>query len=136
MLLASGQITLLTFFAFLILVSRVYDPLIAALDNLVAVMMMLNIQCRRMDEILSYPEQGGTDRLTNQGYDITFENVGFSYNSGETVLKDVSFTAKQGEVTALVGPSGGGKTTVSSCRKILGYTERKNQCGRHGYLRD
>lgn len=113
MLLASGQITLLTFFAFLILVSRVYDPLIAALDNLVAVMMMLNIQCRRMDEILSYPEQGGTDRLTNQGYDITFENVGFSYNSGETVLKDVSFTAKQGEVTALVGPSGGGKTTVS-----------------------
>ena len=51
--------------------------------------------------------------MTNQGYDITFENVGFSYNSGETVLKDVSFTAKQGEVTALVGPSGGGKTTVS-----------------------
>ena len=50
-------------------------------------MMMLNIQCRRMDEILSYPEQGGTDRLTNQGYDITFENVGFSYNSGETVLE-------------------------------------------------
>lgn len=113
MLLVDGQITLLTLFAFLILVSRVYDPLIAAMDNLIAVMMMLNIQCRRMDEILSYPEQEGTDRLTNKGYDITFENVGFSYNSGETVLKDVSFAAKQGEVTALVGPSGGGKTTVS-----------------------
>ena len=41
------------------------------------------------------------------------DHVGFAYNSGETVLKDVSFTAKQGEVTALVGPSGGGKTTVS-----------------------
>ena len=112
-LLADGQISLLTLFAFLILVSRVYDPLIAALDNLIAMMMMLNIQCRRMDEILSYPEQEGTDRLTNRGYDITFEHVGFAYNSGETVLKDVSFTAKQGEVTALVGPSGGGKTTVS-----------------------
>lgn len=113
MLLVDGQITLLTLFAFLILVSRVYDPLTAAMDNLIAMMMMLNIQCRRMDEILSYPEQEGIDRLTNEGYDITFENVGFYYNSGETVLDNVSFTAKQGEVTALVGPSGGGKTTVS-----------------------
>ena len=119
MLLAGGEISLLTLFAFLILVSRVYDPLIGAMDNLMAVMMMLNIQCRRMDEILSYPEQEGADKLTNKGYDITFEHVGFSYecsssfNSGETVLRDVSFTARQGQVTALVGPSGGGKTTVS-----------------------
>ena len=112
-LLADGRITLLTFFAFMILVSRVYDPLIAALDNLSAVIMMRNIQCRRMDEILSHPEQEGAKKLTNKGYDITFDHVGFSYNSGETVLKDVSFTAKQGQVTALVGPSGGGKTTVS-----------------------
>lgn len=113
MLLVDGQITLLTLFAFLILVSRVYDPLIGALDNLMAILMMMNIQCKRMDEILSYPEQEGTDKLTNKGYDIMFDHVGFSYNSDETVLKDVSFTAKQGEVTALVGPSGGGKTTVS-----------------------
>lgn len=112
-LLVDGRITLLTLFAFLILVSRVYDPLISALDNLMAILMMMHIQCKRMDEILSYPEQQGTDKLTNKGYDITFDHVGFSYNSGETVLKDVSFTAKQGEVTALVGPSGGGKTTVS-----------------------
>ena len=118
-LLADGKITLLTFFAFMILVSRVYDPLIAALDNLSAVIMIRNIQCRRMDEILSHPEQEGRSELTNRGYDITFDHVGFSYecssslNSGETVLKDVSFTAKQGQVTALVGPSGGGKTTVS-----------------------
>ena len=66
-----------------------------------------------MDEILSHPEQEGAEKLTNRGYDIAFDHVGFSYNSGETVLKDVSFTAKQGQVTALVGPSGGGKTTVS-----------------------
>ena len=95
-LLADGKITLLTFFAFMILVSRVYDPLIAALDNLSAVIMIMNIQCRRMDEILSHPEQEGRSKLTNKGYDIVFEHVGFSYNSGETVLKDVSFTAKQG----------------------------------------
>lgn len=112
-LLAEEKITLLTFFAFMILVSRVYDPLTAALDNLSAIIMMKNIQCKRMDGILSHPEQTGTDHLTNEGYDITFDHVGFSYNSGETVLKDVSFTARQGEVTALVGPSGGGKTTVS-----------------------
>ena len=118
-LLADGKITLLTFFAFMILVSRVYDPLIAALDNLSAIIMIMNIQCRRMDEILSHPEQEGAEKLTNRGYDIAFDHVGFSYegfssfNSGETVLKDVSFTAKQGQVTALVGPSGGGKTTVS-----------------------
>ena len=112
-LLVSGGIDLLTFFAFLILVSRLYDPLVATLDNLMAINMIINIQCKRMDEILSYPEQEGTDKLTNNGYDIKFDHVGFSYDNGETVLKDVSFTAKQGEVTALVGPSGGGKTTVS-----------------------
>ena len=112
-LLVSGSINLLTFFAFLILVSRLYDPLVATLDNLMAINMIINIQCKRMDEILSHPEQEGTDKLTNNGYDIKFDHVGFSYDNGETVLKDVSFTAKQGEVTALVGPSGGGKTTVS-----------------------
>lgn len=98
-LLADGKITLFTFFVFMILVSRVYDPLIGALDNLSAVIMMKNIQCRRMDEILSHPEQEGAEKLTNKGYDITFDHVGFSYNSGETVLKDVSFTAKQGQIT-------------------------------------
>ena len=66
-----------------------------------------------MNEILDHPVQEGVDRLTNEGYDISFENVSFAYNAGETVLNGVSFTAKQGEVSALVGPSGGGKTTVS-----------------------
>ena len=66
-----------------------------------------------MNEILDHPVQTGSKDLTNKGYDIRFDHVGFSYNTGETILKDVSFTAKQGEVTALVGPSGGGKTTVS-----------------------
>lgn len=66
-----------------------------------------------MNEILDCPVQEGSSRLTNSGCDIVFDHVGFAYNTGETVLKDVSFTAKQGQVTALIGPSGGGKTTVS-----------------------
>ena len=66
-----------------------------------------------MDEILSHEEQDGNKTLSNQGYDINFDHVGFSYDGNEQILKDVSFTAKQGEVTALIGPSGSGKTTVS-----------------------
>lgn len=112
-LLRVGEIDLLTFFAFMILVSRVYDPLMAALDNLSAVILLKNIQCKRLNEVLSHPEQNGTPKLSNDGCDIVFDHVGFSYNNGEKVLEDVSFVAKQGEVTALVGPSGGGKTTVS-----------------------
>lgn len=57
------------------------------------------------DEILSHEVQDGTTMMDNQGYDIAFQNVGFSYNIGDAVLKDVTFTAKQGEVTALIGPS-------------------------------
>ena len=67
-----------------------------------------------MNEILEYPIQTGSEQLTQSAAAIScFDHVGFAYNAGETVLKDVSFTAKQGQVTALVGPSGGGKTTVS-----------------------
>ena len=66
-----------------------------------------------MNEILDHPTQQGADVLSNQGCDITFSHVGFAYDNGETILKDISFTAKQGAVTALVGSSGSGKTTVS-----------------------
>ena len=105
-------LSVLTFFMFLLVVSRLYDPLQGALQNLAAVI-STRPNIARMNEILDHPIQQGSDRLSNQGYDIVFDHVGFAYNTGETVLKDVSFTAKQGEVTALVGPSGGGKTTVS-----------------------
>ena len=66
-----------------------------------------------MNEILDCDVQTGSETLDNDGCDIVFDHVGFAYENGETVLEDVSFTAKQGQVTALVGPSGGGKTTVS-----------------------
>ena len=112
MLLVSGDINVLTFFAFLLVVTRMYEPLQIALQNLSAII-SIDTTCERMDEILSHDEQGGREELTNKGYDIVFNHVGFSYEDGKNVLNDVSFTAKQGEVTALIGPSGGGKTTVS-----------------------
>lgn len=111
-LLVKGEITVLTFFMFLLVVTRMYEPLQISLQNLSA-MISLDTNCKRMDEILSHDEQTGNNTLTNEGYDIVFDHVAFAYNQKEQVLSDVSFTAKQGEVTALIGPSGGGKTTIS-----------------------
>lgn len=111
-LLVQGSLDVLTFFLFLLVISRMYDPLQGALQNLAAVI-STRTNIARMNEILDHPMQQGETLLSNKGYDISFEHVQFAYNSGETVLRDVTFTAKQGEVTALVGPSGGGKTTVS-----------------------
>lgn len=112
MLLVKGEVNVLTFFMFLLVVTRMYEPLQISLQNLSAII-SLDPSCRRMDEILSHEEQSGRETLDNKGYDICFDHVAFSYKAGEQVLRDVSFTAKQGEVTALIGPSGGGKTTVS-----------------------
>lgn len=111
-LLLNGQITVLTFFMFLLVVTRMYEPLQISLQNLSAII-SADTNCKHMDEILSYEEQEGDKELMNDGYDIQFDHVSFAYKDGEQVLSDVSFTAKQGEVTALIGPSGGGKTTVT-----------------------
>ena len=112
MRLISGELSLITFFLFLLVVSRIYEPLSFALQNLAA-MNSLQINIDRMNEIYNSPSQSGAAAFAPKGYDIAFENVDFSYNNGESVLKNVSFTAKQGEVTALVGPSGGGKSTAA-----------------------
>lgn len=111
-LLIGGSLDVLTFFLFLLVASRLYDPFQGALQNLAAIL-SAKTNIARMNEILDHPIQQGSAALSNRGSDIVFRNVGFAYNTGETVLKDISFTAKQGQVTALVGPSGGGKTTVS-----------------------
>lgn len=111
-LLAKGELDILTFFMFLMVVSRIYDPMQVSLQNLAAVIAS-GVQSDRLDEILSHEVQDGTNTMKHDGYNIEFSNVGFSYETGDVVLKDVSFVAKQGEVTALIGPSGGGKTTVS-----------------------
>lgn len=111
-LLSGGQLDILTFFMFLLVVSRLYDPLQIALQNLAAII-SAEVQCERMDEILSHDVQTGREPLNNIGNDIVFDHVRFAYGEGENVLSDVSFTAKQGQVTALIGPSGSGKTTIS-----------------------
>ena len=108
----NANLSTLNFFMFLLVISRLYDPMASALVNLAAII-STQVPCERMNDILEHPLQTGSETLTNQGYDICFEHVAFSYDSSENVLRDVSFTARQGEVTALIGPSGGGKTTVS-----------------------
>ena len=111
-LFANGEITLLTFFMFLMLVSRLYAPMEITLQNFAAII-ATGVQCERLDEVLSHEVQTGMDDVRYDGYDIVFDHVGFKYSDDTEVLSDVSFTAKQGEVTALIGPSGGGKTTIS-----------------------
>ena len=111
-LLCDGKLDVMTFFMFILVVSRIYEPMQGTLMNLAAVISQ-DINVERMNEITDYPVQKGTDELKVNSYDIDFSNVSFSYDKSENVLKDISFTAKQGEVTALIGPSGGGKSTVS-----------------------
>lgn len=110
-LLVGGGTDFFTYLLFLLAASRVYEPLSGVMMQLSEIF-NANLQIKRMKEMESQPELSGTDRCANQGYDITFDHVSFSYKDGETVLKNVSFTAKQGEVTALVGPSGSGKSTA------------------------
>lgn len=112
LLLINGTLSLITFFMFLLVVSRIYEPMSFSLLNLAA-MNSLQINIDRMNEIENCKEHDGNKAFNPNGYDIVFENVGFAYNNDETVLKNVSFTAKQGEVTALIGPSGGGKSTAA-----------------------
>ena len=111
-LLMKGTLSLITFFMFLLVVSRIYEPLTGTLQNLAA-MNSLQVNIDRINDMENTPELGGVNKFEPNGYDIEFRNVGFAYNSGETVLDGVSFTAKQGEVTALIGESGGGKSTAA-----------------------
>lgn len=111
-MLIRGQLTLMQFFCFLLVASRLYEPMSSTLINLAAIH-ALQVNVDRMNEINHMEEQSGRTDFAPDSYDITFDHAGFSYEEEKTVLSDVSFTAKQGEVTALVGPSGGGKTTVS-----------------------
>ena len=111
-LLIGGQITVITFFMFLLVVSRLYEPMAGTLINLGA-LNAAQVNIDRTNAMNEIKKQEGKQEFKPESFDIKFENVGFEYNDDETVLSDVSFTAKQGEVTALIGPSGGGKTTVS-----------------------
>lgn len=107
----TNQITLFYFLIFIIIASRIYDPLNICFMNLAAIFHAF-LRINRMKEIENYKTQTGSYEYSLSGYDITFSHVKFSYPDMGTILDDISFTAKQGEVTALVGPSGGGKSTA------------------------
>lgn len=111
-LMAAGRIEMFTYLVFLVIGSRVYGPINEVLNNLAA-LTYLDVRIGRMNEMESMPVLGGRDAVINGGYDISFEHVSFAYDSGRQVLNDVTFTARQGEITALIGPSGGGKSTVA-----------------------
>lgn len=109
---ASGGLEFIEFLAYLYVAAVLYDPLALVLQNMAAVF-SAKVRVSRMREISEEPVQEGTDSMDPKGYDIVFDDVSFSYKDGESVLSGVSFTAKQGEVTALVGPSGSGKSTAA-----------------------
>ena len=112
-LMLNGQTTLFSYILFLIAASRLYDPLSGAMANM-AELFAVDLQVNRLKTIQNYKEEEKQKEYSTNGYDVTFEHVSFSYEPGKPVLRDVSFTAKQGQVTALVGPSGGGKSTVAN----------------------
>ena len=110
-LLLSGEPSFLYFLGFLFAAARLYDPLGMVLQNIAATF-NAKLQIERMRSVLEQPVQEGTENFSPRNYDISFEHVSFAYREGAGVLEDVSFTARQGEVTALIGPSGGGKSTA------------------------
>lgn len=112
-LMLNQETTLFSYILYLIAASRLYDPLSGAMANM-AELFGVNLQVNRLKTIQNHPEEQGEKAYQTNGYDITFDHVSFAYETGKPVLRDVSFTAKQGQVTALVGPSGGGKSTVAN----------------------
>lgn len=110
-LLIQGKLSFLYFLGFLFAAARLYDPLGMVLQNIAATF-NAKLQINRMRSILEQPVQTGSENFAPENFDIVFDHVKFAYREDEGVLEDVSFTARQGQVTALVGPSGGGKSTA------------------------
>ena len=111
-MLQRDEVTVFVYLAFLIVAAMVYNPIQDVYNNFV-VLAFLDVRINRMKEIEAMPVQAGSQGLTISNYDIEFRNVSFAYEACKQVLHNVSFTARQGEVTALVGPSGGGKSTTA-----------------------
>lgn len=112
MLMAAGSCDLMVFFCFMLVVTRLYDPISPVLQS-IAELIDMRLSLDRMRAIEGEPAQTGAMAFSPDGHDIAFESVSFSYDDGRPVLSDVTFTAREGEVTALVGPSGSGKSTAA-----------------------
>ena len=110
-LILSGQIDFMLLFLFLLVITRVYAPFDQSLA-LIAELFVSQVSADRMNEIYNTPTAEGVERFQPKGHDIVFDHVGFAYDK-KKVLDGVSFTAREGEVTALVGPSGSGKSTCA-----------------------
>lgn len=110
-LILSDQIDFMLLFLFLLVITRVYAPFDQSLA-LIAEMFVSQVSANRINEIYDTPIAQGAEVFKPQGHDIVFDHVGFAYDKKQ-VLNDVSFIAKEGEVTALVGPSGSGKSTCA-----------------------
>ena len=116
-LLSQGRIELLTYIVFLLVSCRIFDPLTTVFMMLGEFFLML-IAVERKQAIVNYPKQTGSETFKPNGYDIRYDNVSFSYDerergAGEDTVSGIDFTAKQGEITALVGHSGCGKSTIA-----------------------
>lgn len=111
-LLAAGSVSLVSYLLFLLIAGIFYNPINEVLNNM-AILTYLDVRLDRMREMEQMPVQEGKTEYSLRNYDIVFSNVSFSYEEEKQVLRNVSFTARQGEVTALVGPSGGGKSTTA-----------------------
>mgnify|MGYP000138552797 CR=1 FL=1 len=111
-LLSTGSVSVFTYLVFLVVAARIYNPVMEVMNNL-ALLLYLNVRINRMKEMDAMPRQEGKTEFHPKNYDIVFNHVSFSYQDDVQTLRDVSFRAKQGDVTALVGPSGGGKSTVA-----------------------
>lgn len=111
-MLQHGDVSIFVYLAFLLISAMVYNPIQDVCNNL-AILAFLDVRINRMKEMEAMPEQEGSKEVKMDNYDIEFRNVSFAYETEKQVLHNVSFTAKQGEVTALVGPSGGGKSTTA-----------------------
>lgn len=109
---SKGEASIFTYLVFLIISARIYNPIMEVMNNL-ALLLYLDVRIQRMKEMDEMPRQEGEVVFSPKHYDIEFNGVDFSYGEGIQTLKNVSLTAKQGEITALVGPSGGGKSTVA-----------------------
>lgn len=125
----SNQINIFVFLMFLIAASSIYNPVENALMFLSEIFNS-DLKIKRMNDIKSQVIEGGSTDYCVEDYNIKFENVNFSYDDSEDVLKNISFVAKQGEVTALIGPSGSGKSTVSKlAAKLWEPTKGKVKLG-------
>lgn len=127
-LILAGQIDFMLLFLFLLVITRIYAPFDQALA-LIAELFVSQVSADRLNEIYDTPAAEGAETFAPQGHDIVFDHVGFAYDHKQ-VLRNVSFTAKEGEVTALVGPSGSGKSTCARlCARLWDVTEGRITVG-------